>query len=245
MPTGFSSPSRMIDIPVVSNVRHLGGLETASGPSGLHDVLRSGVLNNLTPDGVAQLTDLGIHTVVDLRTGIERERAPEPDLGTAGIRSVWAPVVERDPSPMGVSLEWGHAGFTWLYQNFLEYGRTAIVQVVDLIAAADGGVLYHCWAGEDRTGLVTAVLLALAGATDDAIVADHAQSLNDGILAERGFTGAAASHRALAPQQAMRETLAMIRERWGDVAGYLREAGASERAIGRFRARASRQSPPW
>ena len=231
--------SRTIDIPVVSNVRHLGGVETASGTASLHDVVRSGLLKDLTPDGARRLHGLGIRTVVDLRTETERERAPEPDLRGLGIRSVWAPVVERDPSPMGVGLEWGHSGFTWLYQNFLEYGRKAIVQVVEIIAAEDGGVLYHCWAGEDRTGLVTAVLLALAGATDDGIVADHAQSLNEELLATRGFTGLAAIQRMLAPQHAMRETLAMIRERWGDVAGYLLEAGADKRAIDRFQARAS------
>lgn len=243
MPTGFSSASRAFNVPVVSNVRHLGGLETASGPCGLRDVVRSGGLNNLTSEGVTQLTDLGIRTIVDLRTEVEREPAPEPDLTSLGIRGIWAPVVERDPSPMGVSLEWGHAGFTWLYQNFLEYGRSAIVQLAEVIAAGQGGVLYHCSAGEDRTGVVTAVLVALAGAPDDIIVADHAESLNDEVLAARGFTGTAAIQRALAPQHAMRQTLSMIRERWGGVDGYLLEAGASWNAIDAFRARATGQSP--
>ena len=240
LPIRAGLESRSVDISVVANARHLGGLETAKGPTRLHDVVRSGVLRDLTADGAAQLKDLGIRTVVDLRTEIERERAPEPDLSALGIRSVWAPVVVRDPSPMGVSLEWGHTGFTWLYQNVLEYGRAAIVQLIDVLAASDGGVLYHCWAGEDRTGLVTAVLLALAGAPDDVIVADHSQSLNEEILAARGITGAAAIRRTLAPQDAMRDTLAMIRERWGDVSGYVLEAGASEQAIAAFRARAFR-----
>lgn len=231
--------SRNLHLQVVANARHLGGLETAKGPALLHDVVRSGVLKDLTAEGGRQLKDLGIRTVVDLRTEIERERAPEPDLSALGIRSVWAPVVECDPSPMGVSLEWGHAGFAWLYQNFLEYGRAAIVQLVDVMAASDGGVLYHRWAGEDRTGVVTAVLLQLAGVPDDVIVAEHAQSLNEEVLAGRGITGAAAIRRTLAPQDAMRDTLAMIRERWGDVTGYLLDAGASEQSIAAFRVRAS------
>lgn len=233
--------SRSIALPIVANVRHLGGLPTGTGSAALHDVLRSGLLRDLTDDGARQLRKLGVRTVVDLRTEIERERAPEPDLSTLGISSIWAPVVERDPSPMGVSLEWGYAGFTWLYQNFLEHGRAAIVQLVEVIAASDGGVLYHCWAGEDRTGLVTAVLLALAGVPDEVIVADHAASLTEEILAERGISGRAAVQRMDAPQDAMRQTLGMIRERWGDVTGYLREAGADPRTLDAFRARASAQ----
>lgn len=42
-----------------------------------------------------------------------------------------------------------------------------------IAGAAPGGVLFHCWAGRDRTGLVTLLLLALAGVEPEAIAADY------------------------------------------------------------------------
>jgi len=42
------------------------------------------------------------------------------------------------------------------------------------IASADGAVLVHCAGGRDRTGMICAMLLDMAGATADAIAADYA-----------------------------------------------------------------------
>ena len=37
-------------------------------------------------------------------------------------------------------------------------------------------MVIHCSAGKDRTGIVTALLLAIAGVTDEAIATDYARS---------------------------------------------------------------------
>ena len=50
----------------------------------------------------------------------------------------------------------------------------AAIQPLPWIARApDGGVLFHCHAGKDRTGLVAALLLALAGTPDEIIAQDY------------------------------------------------------------------------
>lgn len=112
-------------------------------------------------------------------------------------------------------------------------------QFVQTLADSPDGVLYHCSAGEDRTGVVTTLLLSLAGVPDDAILTDHSLSLTLEKLAARGLTGDAAAHRMAAPLQAMTALLEMVRERWGSVEGYLLDAGASQSAIDDVRARAS------
>ena len=53
------------------------------------------------------------------------------------------------------------------------------------IAGADGAVLVHCAGGRDRTGMICAMLLDLAGATADAIVGDYAD----------GWRGAGGAYR--------------------------------------------------
>jgi protein-tyrosine phosphatase len=131
-----------------------------------------------------------------------------------------------------------------MYQNFLEYGRKSIVQLVDTLGEHPGGLLYHCSAGEDRTGLVTAVLLSVVGVPDADILADHAQSLSLGSVEARGYAGAAATQRMRAPLNAMMELLQMIRTRWGTTEGYLIEAGASLRAVDAFRCRAIAAQQP-
>jgi len=45
-----------------------------------------------------------------------------------------------------------------------------------MIAAKPGAVLFHCQAGKDRTGIVTALLLSLVGVPDSIIAADYAES---------------------------------------------------------------------
>jgi protein-tyrosine phosphatase len=230
--------SRAVYLPVVPNARHLGGLPSALGEISFRNVIRSGTLAGLLPEAIDMLETVGVRAVVDLRTAEERNISPEPDLAPLGLRHVWAPVVERDPAPLGVNLECGHAGFVWMYQNFLEYGRKAMAQLIQVIAEADGGVLYHCSAGEDRTGVATAVLLSLLRVPEEVIIQDHAQSVTVESLAARGITGEKAVQRATAPLRAMAATLELIRERWGAAEGYLLEAGTSHAAIDAVRARA-------
>lgn len=236
------APSRLLDVPVVPNIRHLGGLPLAGGPAQLGNVVRSGALTRLEPGGVDVLRELDIRLIVDLRTPHERAAAPEPELALFGIRSAWAPTFEVDPAPVGVHLEYGHAGYLWMYQNFLEYGRRSLVQLVQHLVDTDRGVLYHCSAGRDRTGLATAVLLSAAGGSDRSIIADHALSETYERLTSRGIMGAAAEQRMQAPIRAMADLLTMIRERWGSAEGYLVDAGASRSAVTQWRARASAPS---
>ena len=48
-----------------------------------------------------------------------------------------------------------------------------IARIFAIIAAAPGGVLYHCTAGKDRTGILSALLLELAGVARADIVANY------------------------------------------------------------------------
>src|SRR3984885_16112342 len=59
----------------------------------------------------------------------------------------------------------------------LEHARAELRHVLEVIAdAAPGPLLFHCVAGKDRTGLIAALLLALADVEPAAIAADYAVS---------------------------------------------------------------------
>src|SRR5580704_12882121 len=72
------APGRRIELAGLYNLRDVGGYPAASGPIPWRTLLRSDALHRLEPEGVAALQELGLRTVVDLRTLVEAEIAPGP-----------------------------------------------------------------------------------------------------------------------------------------------------------------------
>jgi protein-tyrosine phosphatase len=113
--------------------------------------------------------------------------------------------------------------------------------------APEGGVLIHCAAGKDRTGLISALLLGLVGVPAETIAADYAMTAE--LLRPRDeawLAAAAPEERAereallarYAPRaEVMVEVLAGLEERYGGVEGYLRAAGVSPADLDRLRER--------
>ena len=91
--TEDSSPeARAIHVSGVLNVRDLGGLVGEQGTIRKGLILRTAALDLLTEEGAQTLADLGLRTVIDLRTQEEREDAPDrisqwPLL--SDVREVW------------------------------------------------------------------------------------------------------------------------------------------------------------
>jgi protein-tyrosine phosphatase len=123
----------------------------------------------------------------------------------------------------------------------LEHVRAELRQVLGFIAAAPPQpLLFHCVAGKDRTGLVAALLLALADVTADAIARDYAAStdnLRDGYLRRYASAERERVLDALrCPEQGAHNMLAFL-ERVGGVRTYLAQIGLSAHEITRLRAR--------
>jgi protein-tyrosine phosphatase len=239
---------RSLAVEVAFNVRHLGGYVTRDGQRTRPDVVRAASLHRLTDCGVDSLVQHGVRTVVDLRSERERDEFPTPDMARHGIRQVFAPVVRGDASP--ATFADGFVGYGPVYRDFLHAGRDAFRTLVAVIAESDGGVLFHCAAGKDRTGVAAALLLDVAGVSDEDILADYSASeaLLAGAFEDAQLTPAQRARTAkLSPDQRARllsshpaymsETLAFVRERWGSARGYLRSVGLDEATIGRARAR--------
>ena len=111
--------------------------------------------------------------------------------------------------------------------------------------APDGGVLIHCHAGKERTGLAAAMILALVGVDRVTINADHVMSdayleplyeawlaqVDDAAARQRGT-----AHLRVDPDQ-MLLTLAAIDGQFGGVERYLLESGVASDDVERIRAR--------
>ena len=136
---------------------------------------RSGSLERLEPGGIAVLQSLGIKTVFDLRSGHERGLAPEPEI--PGVEIIWKPSTVVNATAAPVQAEKQEAGFSLTTMNLdmLESHKASFKAVFDhILHHPDKPFLFHCTAGKDRTGVIAALILGLAGADIAYINRDYA-----------------------------------------------------------------------
>ncbi|KOX15685.1 tyrosine-protein phosphatase [Nocardiopsis sp. NRRL B-16309] len=242
------------------NTRDLGGLPTRHGVTTRPGAfLRSADPRFVTAEGWRAAHAAGVRTVVDLRNpdeirpvtgdgptrpvgaaqfpasaataplppGLVRVEVPLDDVGDVGF---WQEIDRR-----------GLHGTPLYFRPFLDRKPERCAAAVTALArSGPGGVLFHCGAGRDRTGIVALLLLALAGVEPEAIADDYAWSAGalaplfaalgqpdqgpviESRLAERGLT----------PRGCVLDVLRDL-----DARSYLLAAGVAERDLARLRAR--------
>lgn len=212
------------------NVRDLGGVPLAGGGATRHRaIVRAGSLASLTADGWAAATAYGVTTIVDLSCPTEPAYAPPP-----GMRRVAEPIFYHRDQDFAARARQSR---TWLdfYDILIRYRRDALGAAVSAVADAHPTTLVHCQSGRDRTGIVSALLLAIAGAPDDAIAEDYAESRRGLAVHYDQLREAAVTpedrervERLVAtPPDAMIELLSRIRRFAGSTESYLISAGVS------------------
>lgn len=237
------SPERHIRLEAAFNVRDLGGYRTANGSTTRwRSLLRADALHELTDRDVDALLELGLRTVIDLRT--EREIAAQPSVFAARdeVRYHHISLFDR-LAPVDVMFrERGLIDLSERYIAALDVCHPALLSVANAITEADEGiVLFNCTAGKDRTGIVAAMLLSIAGVSADDIAEDYAltaeiaaplmQRLKEGAM-RRGLEEAAAARLLSSERSAMELFLRHMEEAHGGFLGYLeREQKQPELAV--------------
>jgi protein-tyrosine phosphatase len=133
-----------------------------------------------------------------------------------------------------------------LYIRFLEQRGAAVAAAVGAIVdASEGGVVVHCQIGKDRTGIVAALLLSLAGVDREVIADDYSASatrvrplVEDWIAtAENASERERRIRESEAPRAAILAALQLLDRRYGGVERYLRSAGATAAHVNGVRER--------
>ncbi len=234
-------PPRALRFPDLLNARDLGGYPTVDGgATRWRSLLRADDPGQLTAAGLQSLADFGLQTVIDLRWPEEVAASPNPLA--RGLRDVQY----RHVSLLTQSAAaWSRLSVEGPKEQWkcevLTHVRPQLKEVLQIVAAAaPGPLLFHCVAGKDRTGVIAAVLLALAEATPDAIAHDYsisAEHLRDAYLLRYANQDRAQVLEAVrCPAQGALRMLEYL-ERYGGVRGYLREIGLSPEQVARLRAR--------
>ena len=236
--------SRLIALEGAVNFRDVGGYPTTDGRRvRWRRMFRADGLTKLTEGDLVVLADLGIATVVDLRTSTELENGRFP-TDQHPVTFHHYPLLDELPDFEAFKVAPG-----MLANQYLTIAREAgpqIAGVLRVIAADDAQpVVVHCTAGKDRTGVLTAVLLGCLGVSEDDIVADYLLSgAAMGKLREKlveVYPEAADAIRDAnevfgATEDSIRELLAMFRADYGSIEAYARAAGVDDSVIDALRA---------
>jgi protein tyrosine/serine phosphatase len=157
------------------NTRDLGGLPTRDGRlTRMGQLFRSDSIVQLTPGGWDTLYARGVKTVIDLRN--PDEWRPDLHVRPEKLKAISIPLDGREDVEFWK--QWNFAGGCPLfYAPHLERFPHLSAKVHCAIAEAPaGGVLFHCEAGRDRTGLISTLLLMIADVEPAVIASDYVLS---------------------------------------------------------------------
>jgi protein-tyrosine phosphatase len=166
---------RLIALQGAVNFRDLGGYDTADGRrTRWRTLFRADGLGDLTEGDLAVIRQLGIRTVVDLRSGYEVAMS-RFDVTAHPVDFHHFPFLSELPRPEEFQYTPGLLGAQ--YKEMLDDAGPPIVAALGVLAAPGARpAVFHCTAGKDRTGLLSALILSLVGVPEDTVVADYALS---------------------------------------------------------------------
>ncbi len=246
---------RKLPLAGTRNFRDHGGYPTAGGGRvRWGQLFRADSLAELTEGDVAYLERLGLALVIDLRGEDEIRERPNPLAARAGFAYRHHPIGERGLAPA----EWRRLFESgeleidprWLVRGYigtLDERAARVGEVLRELAAARAPAVFHCTAGKDRTGVISALLLLLLGVPRDVVVGDYSLTAlytGDRIpaaeqwFAERGIDPEQAAHVLSSRRELIEEALAHLDAKHGGAERYVVEkAGITEAEIEALRER--------
>lgn len=234
---------RLIALEGAVNFRDLGGYATEDGLRTRWRVLfRADGLSELTETDLEVMRELGIRTVVDLRSGQEVEQS-RFNVEAHPVTFHHYPFIKALPNAEDFSRAPGFLGTQ--YTEMLDEATPQIIGALSALAAPEARpAVFHCTAGKDRTGLLSALVLSLLGVPEETVIADYALSgaamtrlrakliekYPDGksLIADSDVLFSADPSNMVA-------LFAHLRNRYGTVAEYAARAGVPEDVVQRLR----------
>ena len=251
-----------IELDGAVNVRDLGGLPTSDGGTTVPGrLLRSENLQELSAGDISRLVDeIGLTTVVDLRSTNEvAVEGPAPLDALPGVRHAHHPLLreflnvsdtakaalvtemaEEDRERYPDDFMCGH------YLGYLENRPEEVTGALRSIATAPGAAIVHCAAGKDRTGVVVALALTVAGVEPEIIVDDYMatderlEAIVERLARSRMYSNGVTSRpvQAHAPRaETMKAFLGQLGTRYGGLGDWLARHGFGPDDVSQLRAK--------
>ena len=163
---------RILPLEQGSNFRDIGGYVTKDGRTvRWGKAYRSGAMPLLSEADYSLIDQLGIGSVVDLRSIEEREVAPNMVDDRTG-----ALFIANDYSLKPLMAGFSKGNGENVYKGMEKILVPQLRAIYRRIEANEGAVVYHCSAGQDRTGMATALLYDMLGVDRETILKDYHMS---------------------------------------------------------------------
>lgn len=232
----LSRKERMLEVESMTNVRDLGGYETQAGYyTKSHKFVRSTNPSKLTDEEKKYFYDYGIRVQIDLRSDFEVDQQPSMLKDYEDIEYYHVNLLQAkdlNVLPEEVSNYHDLAGF---YIFMLESNKAQFKKVFEIFYDHPyDAALFNCSAGKDRTGVIAALLLDLAGCHEYDIVKDYCESYENNLkLMPELEKLVDVENRAFLESEPrmMMKFLAYLREHYGSAKEYLISCGLEEDKI--------------
>lgn len=175
----YTTDSQLMNFDGLLNARELGGMPLTNGGEFKKRVaIRADSPSDLTPSQAHAIRDYGVTLVIDLRSEAEVMHWGNAFIDCEGVCFRNVPLFLGDPDakddPTMNLLKTKTLGD--FYILVLEELASRVIDVLRLILNNKGITMYHCAHGKDRTGLISAILYLLAGASRENIIKNYAIS---------------------------------------------------------------------
>lgn len=228
---------RRIQLKNILNCRDLGGYPSEYGVTKFGRFLRAGIVEYPEQWEIKKLEEYGIKTAIDLRGNFEFNDMNPHTERIDGCTSMHIPLYEANVA----NADGDGKTLAEIYCSIVDENRESIRDVLEAIAnAPDGAIMYHCYFGKDRTGILSLLLLTIAGVAEEDIIADYQLTYtyirkyvkeNSDTLWSRDRT----MHYSL--PETMVYLMEHMKETYGSVMKYIVSTGISEENIARIRRR--------
>lgn len=166
---------RLLPLEGGSNFRDLGGYPTEDGRTVKRGLLfRSGAMTGLTEADAVYLEQFGFQAVVDLRSTEELDLYPNRWARGAGVNYLHHPYsmlnLMRD---QGAEIGSAQGDYSPMYRYMQVFLKPQLSLYFDTLLAGKVPAVVNCSAGQDRTGVTSALLLTALGVERELVIEDY------------------------------------------------------------------------
>lgn len=219
------------NFPSMLNIRDLGGHKSKFGLTRYGTLIRSDAPYKLSQNEIDEFMKLGVTTVIDFRSKPEIEQKPCVLAKIDGVKYYNIPMYGGNVMPPSEELV--APGYFKMIED-----KETIYKIMHVIATSKGNVLYHCSAGKDRTGVISALLLTLVGVSSKEIAEDYYVSwenikqLIDELLEKNPNMRMLENRR-----EYIEDFLQMLNNKYGTANEYLMKIGLTNKEIEKIKAK--------